>query len=108
VFDQVEAFQQRLEVYIFTAVFIASMVFMLLCNLNSSSSFVLSEFDIYNYKSSFDYHGSDFLELRYKEMGFFLLYTTPFFVNGLILSLSVIPDDAQYSTMFWLLGISGL
>ena len=58
----------RVEVNIFIAIFLSSMIFIALCHLNASTSFLLYEFDIAHSKVFCDLHTTDFLELRFIEM----------------------------------------
>ena len=74
----------RLEVYSYAAVFISSSFFNLMVSLSNSTSFMLSEYDIFAKEKNSDLHQVEFIERRFIENNKFGNFTAPAIVTSLI------------------------
>lgn len=82
--QRIEIFTVRIELICFMSVVFSSMLFLFLTSLNHSTSFVLSEFDIYKVKFSYDLFKTDVLDLRFREMNMFNGHCVPAFVTAIV------------------------
>lgn len=74
-----------LEFFVYIAVIVSSMVFIFLCGVAKSTSFILSEFDIRHRLKYTDIHEIEQIELRFVEQNGFCAFMGPIVVQVLII-----------------------